>query len=111
MSYIDLEAKAEAQGTNYKTRDLLQDIDSNFGQAQNISDSVHTFNFSNSDLIGGVLTLTHDLDTAYPKPLIRRPDGTYEDALKIMTYITSNRVSFDFNGAITSGTWVGQISI
>ena len=109
MAYIDLEAKAIAEGTNYKTQDLLQDIDSNFDQAKNTADSVYQFTFTNSNLVAGVLTITHSLDTNYPSPLLRRPDGTYENAIAIMTYITSNQVIFDFGGVIDTGTWIGQI--
>jgi hypothetical protein len=110
MAYIDLENKAETQGTNYKTRDLLQDIDSNFAQAVNNLTSVYNFQFTNANLVSGVLTINHNLDTAYPKALIRRPDGSYEEVTQIMNYVTSNQIALDFGGSIETGTWIGQIS-
>jgi hypothetical protein len=110
MAYINLENEAETQGTNYLTRDLLQDIDSNFAQATNNLTSVYNFQFTNANLISGVLTVNHNLDTAYPKASLRRPNGKYEEPTQIMTYINSNSVSFDFGGSIATGTWIGQIS-
>ena len=110
MSFTNLENKAENEGTNYLTRNLLRDIDANFQQAKNITDSVYNFQFSNSNLISGVLTINHNLDTAYPKPLIRRPDGSYEEVTQIATYVNSNTITLDFGGSIDSGTWIGQIS-
>ena len=110
MSYINLENKAESEGTNYLTRDLLQDIDSNFTQAVNNLTSVYDFQFTSTNLVSGVLTINHNLDTAYPKPLIRRPDGTYEEVTQIMTYVNSNTITLDFGGSIASGTWIGQIN-
>ncbi len=71
--------------------------------------ATYDFTFVNGDLIGGVLTVSHSLGTNYPKPLIQRPDCTYEDAVAIMTFITTNSISFDFGGAIAAGTWIGQI--
>lgn len=109
MSYINLENKAETEGANYKTRDLLQDIDSNFQEARNTTDNEYTFEFNNSNLVSDILTITHGLNTNYPDPLIRRPDGTYEDALSIMQYQNSNQVTFNFGGDIESGTWIGKI--
>lgn len=109
MAYTNLYNKAVSEGTNYQTGDLLQDIDTNFGQAYNNTDNTYTSVFANSNLISGVLTVTHGLSTGYPKPTMRRPDGTYENALDIMTYITDNQVSFDFSGAITTGNWYLEI--
>ena len=110
MSFIGLLAKAIAQGTNYKTADLLTDLDTNFGQAKNSTTDDHTFNFTNANLVSGVLTVNLPFTTNYPKPLIRRPDGTYENAIDIMTRVTSSQVTFDFGGAIQAGTWEGQIT-
>lgn len=109
MSYINLENQADTLGVSYITRDLLQDIDSNFGQSYNITDQTYTGTFTNSNLVSGILTVTHNLNTGFPKVMIRRPDGTYENAIAIMTYQSVNQVTFDFAGAIESGTWNIQI--
>jgi len=69
----------------------------------------YPFTFTTADLDAGVLTVTHNLGTNYPKPSLRLPDNTYLEGYTIMTFIDINSVSFDFGGAITAGTWVGFI--
>lgn len=110
MAFIDLENEAQTQGTNYKTRDLLQDIDSNFLQLNN-SINNYTFQFTNANLVSGVLSVNHALNTQYPLATIIRPDGTYENAEAIMTRVDADNVTFDFGGAIQTGTWNGLIKI
>lgn len=110
MAFIDLENEAQTQGTNYKTRDLLQDVDSNFAQLVNVINP-YTFQFTTANLVGGVLTINHALNTQFPIPTLIRPDGTYEDAEAIMTRTDADNVSFDFGGAIQAGTWSGLIRI
>lgn len=109
MAYIDLIAKATALGLGYLTNGLLTDIDSNFTQAKNNIDDNHDFTFTTASLSSGVLTINLPFSTTHPKPYLRRPDGTYENALDIMTRITDTQVTFDFGGAIQAGTWIGQI--
>ena len=109
MAYIDILAKATSLGTAYKTADLLADIDSNFAQAKNNIDDNYNFTFTNSNLVLGVLTVGLPFSTTQPKPYIRRPDGKYENAIDIMTRVSDVQITFDFGGAIDSGTWVGQI--
>lgn len=110
MTFIDLENRMDTQGTNYKTRGLLQDIDDNFKQLQNAINN-YTFQFTTSNLAAGVLSITHALNTQYPIATLIRPDGTYEDAEAIMTKIDADNVTFDFGGAIQTGTWNGLIRI
>ena len=110
MSFIDIKTKAVALGTNYKTSGLLDDLVFNFTQLDSIINS-YPFQFNNTNLVSGVLTVTHGKNTAYPIPLIRRPDGTYEDAMAIMTWVDVNTVTFDFGGSIATGTWIGLIRI
>jgi hypothetical protein len=109
MAYTNLYNEAVSQGTNYKTANLLQDIDSNFGEAFNTTDETYSGTFTNSNLSSGVLTVTHNLNTGFPKPVIRRPDGTYEEPISIMTHVSDNQVTFDFGGSIATGTWYIQI--
>lgn len=109
MAYIDIKAKAISLGTGYLTGGLLDDIDSNFVQAKNNIDDNHNFQFSNSDLVANILTVNLPFSTSYPKPTLRRPDGTYEDPYAIMTRVSDTQVTFDFGGAIQTGTWYGQI--
>jgi hypothetical protein len=106
MALVILEDRMDALGVAYTTRILLQDIDSNFAQVQLTGGASYNGSFQNSDLVAGVLSVNHGLNTTFPKPLIRRPDGTYEDALSIMTYTDVNNVTFDFGGSIAAGTWV-----
>lgn len=103
MAYTGFETKYT--GGIYQTLDLLQDLDSSFAQAYNTTGNTYSGTFTNSNLVSGVLTVTHGLNTGFPKPVIRRPDGTYEDPIEIMTYVTANQVTFDFGGSIASGTW------
>lgn len=110
MAFIDLENEADTLGTNYKTRDLLQDIDSNFTQLNNTINP-YTFQFSNTNLVAGVLSINHSLNTQFPIPTLIRPDGTYENAESIITKVDADNVTFDFGGAIQTGTWNGLIRI
>lgn len=110
MAFIDLEGAAISQGTNYITRDLLQDIDSNFTQL-NKSISNYTFQFTTSNLTAGVLSINHALNTQFPLPTLIRPDGTFENAEAIMTKIDADNITFDFGGSIQTGTWSGLIRI
>ena len=110
MAFIDLENRAITLGTNYKTQDLLQDIDSNFTQLNNSINS-YTFQFTNANLVSGVLSINHALNTQYPIAQLRRPDGTYESVEAIMNYVDTDNVTFDFGGAIQTGTWYGLIRI
>jgi len=110
MAFIDLENEAISQGTNYKTQGLLQDIDSNFAQLNNAINP-HTFQFTTSNLVAGVLSINHVLNTQYPIATLIRPDGTFEDAEAIMTRVDADNVTFDFGGAIQTGTWNGLIRI
>lgn len=103
MAYIAFETKYT--GASYQTLDLLQDLDSSFAQAYNTTGNTYSGTFTNSNLVSGVLTVTHGLNTGFPKVMIRRPDNTYEDAMAIMTYVTANQVTFDFGGSIAIGTW------
>jgi hypothetical protein len=68
------------------------------------------FTFTNADLVDGELIVVHNLGTSNPKPLLRRPDDTYEDAIGIMEYIDTNNIKFNFGpGDIDTGTWIGEI--
>jgi len=107
MAYPDFETKYT--GGTYYTLDLLQDIDLALTEAYNINDNTYSGTFTNSNLVSGVLTVTHSLNTGFPKPTLRRPDGTYEDALSIMEWVSDNQVTFDFGGAIATGTWYLEI--
>jgi len=109
MAYIDILAKAISVGTGYLTGGLLADLDSNFAQAKNNVDDNYNFQFTNASLTAGVLTVNLPFSTSYPKPSLRRPDGTYEDAYAIMTRVSDTQLTFDFGGAIQTGTWNGQI--
>jgi len=109
MAYIDILTKAISEGTNYKTADLLADLDSNFAQAKNNVDDNYNFQFTTASLVAGILTVNLPFSTSYPKPSLRRPDGTYENAYAIMTRVSDTQLTFDFGGAIQAGTWDGQI--
>ena len=109
MAFKILYTEAVSLGINYQTGDLLNDIDSNFAQCYNTNENSYSSTFTNASLSSGILTVTHGLNTGFPKPVMRRPDGTYEDATAIMTYVSANQVTFDFSGAIAAGTWYLEI--
>lgn len=70
----------------------------------------YPFTFDNSDLTSGVLPVTHNLDTEFPKLTLKRPNGTFEESTQIMVYVDTNNVNLDFGGDIDSGTWSGLIT-
>jgi hypothetical protein len=105
MALINLYNKAVSEGTNYLTGDLLTDIDANFGDiAQAVK---YSFQFQNSDLTAGTLTVNHGLGTKFIMPIIIRPDNGYELAYGFLEYVTDNQSKLNFGGTIETGIWSG----
>jgi hypothetical protein len=103
MALINLYNKAVSEGTNYKTGNLLSDLDLNF--ADIVQAKKYPFQFANANLTAGTLTVTHNLSSKFILPVIKRPDNGYEIAWGFLEYVTDNQSKLNFGGSIALGTW------
>jgi hypothetical protein len=67
-----------------------------------------TGTFVNGDLVVGVLSINHGLNTLYPALYITDPAGAYVGGVTI-TVVDADNITVDFGGAIGAGTWTWWI--
>jgi len=67
-----------------------------------------TGTFTNADLVGGILTITHNMGRPVGV-LIKDSSGVYEGALAV-DETDLNILEVDFGGAIGAGTWTWLVT-
>ena len=99
----------QQQATAEDFQDIKDTVNSN-AQDTETRLGFYPFTFENADLVSGVLSVPHNLNTGFPKVTLRRPDGTFEEPTQIMVYIDANNINLDFGGPIAAGTWNGLVT-